>query len=266
MAITNTVSTPHRSVVRTITVLLASVAMIFGFISVISGSVAGAATPTTAIATLGTNPTYATQESTGGVKVAMMELNWSSYEPQQGVFNLTYEKQMQTVRLAQGGRDAGHPRPGPAFHSGLGEEPAKRDLRRPGRWGVHRGQHGFQQQCPQTGRELPGPREFGAAVRQFLGGQGDLRRQERGAVPAERQVLGLRRQRAERSGHARHDGPQSVPRLAARHRRADHHPGQPVGELVRRSAGRHRTLAGKRWSVATVSAATSRWSPPASGC
>ena len=95
MAITNAMSTPHRSAVRTITVLLASVAMIFGFISVISGSVARAATPTTAIATLGTNPSYAAQESTGGVKVAMMELNWSKYEPQQGVFNVTYERQMQ---------------------------------------------------------------------------------------------------------------------------------------------------------------------------
>lgn len=75
-------------------VLLTCVTMIFGFISVMTGNVAAAATPTTAIATLGTNPDKAAQESAGGVKVAMMELNWKTYEPQQGVFNTTYEQQM----------------------------------------------------------------------------------------------------------------------------------------------------------------------------
>ena len=53
-----------------------------------------------AIGTLGTNPDHAAEESAGGIKVAMMELNWNNYEPSRGAFNLTYENQMKT-RLAK---------------------------------------------------------------------------------------------------------------------------------------------------------------------
>ena len=49
-------------------------------------------TPTTAIATLGTNPSYATQESTGGVKVAMMELNWNSIRAPSRAFSTSPTK------------------------------------------------------------------------------------------------------------------------------------------------------------------------------
>ena len=93
-----------------------------------------AATPTTAIATLGTNPDKAAQESAGGVKVAMMELNWKNYEPQQGVFNTTYEQQMKT-------RYAALKAAGMRVTLGLGlhftptwvRDPARRRVYRPGR-------------------------------------------------------------------------------------------------------------------------------------
>ena len=41
--------------------------------------------------TLGTQPAHAEEEYAAGVRVAMIELNWSRYEPEQGRFDLSYE-------------------------------------------------------------------------------------------------------------------------------------------------------------------------------
>ncbi|HTV12907.1 MAG TPA: beta-galactosidase [Acidimicrobiales bacterium] len=43
-----------------------------------------------------TQAATAAQESAAGVKMAMMELNWADYEPQQGVFSTSYAQSMQT--------------------------------------------------------------------------------------------------------------------------------------------------------------------------
>ena len=81
-------------------VLVTTMAVIFGLLSLIVAPAAAAATAPLAIGTLGTNPDHAAQESAGGIKVAMMELNWANYETSRGVFNVTYENQMKT-RLAK---------------------------------------------------------------------------------------------------------------------------------------------------------------------
>lgn len=46
--------------------------------------------------TLGTQPEHAAQESANGVRVAMVELNWSKYEPDRGKFDLSYERDMKS--------------------------------------------------------------------------------------------------------------------------------------------------------------------------
>ena len=89
-----------RAGTRVGVVLVTALAIIFGMLSLIVAPAAGAATAPLAIGTLGTNPDHAAEESAGGIKVAMMELNWSSYETSRGVFNVTYENQMKT-RLAK---------------------------------------------------------------------------------------------------------------------------------------------------------------------
>ncbi len=52
------------------------------------------------ISTLGTSPFKAAEESAAGMKTAMMEISWRNWEPQNGVFNATYENEMKW-RLAQ---------------------------------------------------------------------------------------------------------------------------------------------------------------------
>jgi hypothetical protein len=77
----------------------AAIAMITGIMIMATllvtgtGSAAAAAGPMF-VSTLGTSPEKAAAESAAGVKVAMMELNWSKYEPTAGVFNATYEREM----------------------------------------------------------------------------------------------------------------------------------------------------------------------------
>jgi hypothetical protein len=92
--------TVGRPAFRAGAVLLTVLTIVFGLLSLIVAPAAGAATAPLAIGTLGTNPDHAAEESAGGIKVAMMELNWSSYETSRGVFNVTYENQMKT-RLAK---------------------------------------------------------------------------------------------------------------------------------------------------------------------
>jgi hypothetical protein len=55
--------------------------------------------PNPALGTLGTHPATAAQEDASGVKVAMIEFNWSQEEPQEGVFSTAYESSMRS-RLA----------------------------------------------------------------------------------------------------------------------------------------------------------------------
>ncbi|GGL91447.1 hypothetical protein [Nakamurella endophytica] len=55
-----------------------------------------AAAPAMFLGTLGTSAKYASTESAAGVKVAMLELNWSKYEPRPGVFDTQYEKIMRS--------------------------------------------------------------------------------------------------------------------------------------------------------------------------
>jgi hypothetical protein len=108
--ITSTAATTTDTATRTVTagrsgtrvgaVLVTTMAVIFGLLSLIVAPAAGAAGTPLAIGTLGTNPDHAAQESAGGIKVAMMELNWANYETSRGVFNVTYENQMKT-RLAK---------------------------------------------------------------------------------------------------------------------------------------------------------------------
>lgn len=52
------------------------------------------------ISTLGTSPFRAAEEAAAGMKTAMMEISWRNWEPQNGVFDATYENQMKW-RLAQ---------------------------------------------------------------------------------------------------------------------------------------------------------------------
>jgi len=56
------------------------------------------------LGTLGTQAATAADESSHGVKVAMMELNWARYEPQPGQFDTGYERslqaQLQSYQLA----------------------------------------------------------------------------------------------------------------------------------------------------------------------
>jgi len=73
------------------TVLLTALIVAAGLTSV-NGPAAAAAAPWTG--TLGTSPLSAGKESAAGVKVAMMELNWSQYEPAPGVFDVGYENEM----------------------------------------------------------------------------------------------------------------------------------------------------------------------------
>ena len=81
----------RRAIALVVSTLLALTLM-----SGISGltSAASAGTIAKFTATLGTSPLKAKDESAAGIKVAMMELNWSKYEPQRGVFNTTYENEM----------------------------------------------------------------------------------------------------------------------------------------------------------------------------
>jgi hypothetical protein len=92
--------TADRPAGRAAAVLVTVLTIVFGLLSLIVAPAAGAATAPLAIGTLGTNPDHAAEESAGGIKVAMMELNWSSYETSRGVYNVTYENQMKT-RLAK---------------------------------------------------------------------------------------------------------------------------------------------------------------------
>jgi hypothetical protein len=100
--ITDTIAhaAPRRRAARSVSLMVTFMTIIFGMASLIVAPAAGADTTTLAIGTLGTNPDHAAEESAGGVKVAMMELNWGKYETARGVFNVTYENQMKT-RLAQ---------------------------------------------------------------------------------------------------------------------------------------------------------------------
>lgn len=55
--------------------------------------------------TLGTRPDRAEEESANGVRVAMVELNWSRYEPERGTFDLSYERDIKS--RVQAVRDQG---------------------------------------------------------------------------------------------------------------------------------------------------------------
>jgi hypothetical protein len=57
-------------------------------------NVAFASTTGPVIGTLGTHPGTAKIEAAQGVKVAMMEVNWRDYEPQEGVFSASYAAAM----------------------------------------------------------------------------------------------------------------------------------------------------------------------------
>src|SRR6478672_9793079 len=48
------------------------------------------------VGTLGTRPNRAADESGNGIRMAMMELNWGLYEPEEGQFDVDYENQMKT--------------------------------------------------------------------------------------------------------------------------------------------------------------------------
>ena len=52
------------------------------------------------VGTLETIPSSAADESAAGVKVAMMELNWSKYEPSPGVFSVSYENDIKSKLAA----------------------------------------------------------------------------------------------------------------------------------------------------------------------
>src|ERR1700712_5477015 len=97
---TNTHCSDRRRVARSMSLIVTLMTIVIGMLSLILAPAAGAATAPLAIGTLGTNPDHAAEESAGGIKVAMMELNWGKYETARGVFNVTYENQMKT-RLAQ---------------------------------------------------------------------------------------------------------------------------------------------------------------------
>ena len=57
---------------------------------------ADASTQTLIFGTLQTSQSTAAQEAAGGVSVGMLELDWASYEPQQGVFDSSYVQSMET--------------------------------------------------------------------------------------------------------------------------------------------------------------------------
>ena len=93
MATTATFTGRVRRVSRAVVTLITSVMLMASLL--ISGTAFAAAPASTMfVSTLGTSPQKAAAESAAGVKVAMMELNWSNYEPSPGVFNATYEKDM----------------------------------------------------------------------------------------------------------------------------------------------------------------------------
>ena len=67
---------PRRRVGGSVRLTVTCMTIIFGMLSLIVAPAASADTTPLAIGTLGTNPDHAAEESAGGVKVAMMELNW----------------------------------------------------------------------------------------------------------------------------------------------------------------------------------------------
>src|SRR5664279_1132962 len=59
-------------------------------------SFAAPASTATAFGTLVTSPSSAGIEANAGLHVAMMELNWATYEPHPGVFNVAYAAELRT--------------------------------------------------------------------------------------------------------------------------------------------------------------------------
>ena len=195
----------------------------------------------------------------------MMELNWGNYEPSAGrVQRRLRERDEGPARRTEGRRHEGHPGPGPALHPGLGEGPAERQVRRPERRGLHRGELRLQQQHPQGGERLPGPRRRRPGLLQLLVRPGHLRQQQRGHVPLQRHLLGLRRQRPERRGDCRRPWPATRSPAGSPAPPAAPPPSWRSGPTGT-SAPWPTPPAGRRApSGASASTATSRSSPPAS--
>ena len=77
---------------RPVSAMLTTAALVLAGLTSVPGTASAAPAPW--MGTLGTSPVTAAAESTAGVKVAMMELNWARYEPQPGVFDTGYESEM----------------------------------------------------------------------------------------------------------------------------------------------------------------------------
>ena len=84
------ISRTIRSLIATVTTVVLAATLL----TTTAVGVSGAATASPWLATLGTSPQTAAGESAAGIKVAMMELNWSKYETSAGVFNVGYENEM----------------------------------------------------------------------------------------------------------------------------------------------------------------------------
>ena len=94
MMVSNSSRKPFTRTLSRIGILGTCIALLLGILSFLTGD-ASAAAAQPFIGTLGTSPVKAATEAASGVKVAMMELSWRKYEPQLGVFDLGYEREMQ---------------------------------------------------------------------------------------------------------------------------------------------------------------------------
>ena len=92
MALTGSTARRSRRRFRPISAMVTTAALVLAGLTSVTGTASAA--PALWLGTLGTSPLTASAESTAGVKVAMMELNWARYEPQPGVFNTGYESEM----------------------------------------------------------------------------------------------------------------------------------------------------------------------------
>ena len=87
-------SRPKRSTRRRVAIALSLVAVISA--SATAAVSAHTATASLLFGTLDTSGSTAAQEYASGVSVGMLELDWASYEPQQGVFDSSYVQSMET--------------------------------------------------------------------------------------------------------------------------------------------------------------------------
>src|ERR1039457_3995849 len=108
--------------------------------------------------TLDTQASTAWIEAQAGITMAMLELNWASFEPRprHRVRLLPGHHEVLPAGLP-GRRAARHPRPGPAEPAVLGVLPARRQLRGPERPRPPRGGRGVQPGRPPRRRPLPVP-------------------------------------------------------------------------------------------------------------